>query len=107
MSIPAWAARFVEGLESQDWMTQARCAQTDPEAFFPEGKGKGNGPAHRTARRVCLACPVESECLDYALIHDERFGIWGNTTPKQREAIRRRLGYTTTTPTTDEGPEPA
>jgi WhiB family redox-sensing transcriptional regulator len=47
---------------------------------------------------------VEAECLDYALVNDERFGIWGNTTPKQREAIKRRLGYTTTT---DEGPEPA
>jgi len=100
-----WAARFIEGLEAQEWMERALCAQTDPEAFFPEGRGH---IAPRVARRVCAACPVEAECLDYALVNDERFGIWGNTTPKQRQAIRRRLGYMTTEPTDDEeGPEPA
>ena len=54
------------------WQELALCAQTDPEAFFPE-----KGGSTREAKRVCLSCDVRQECLEYALAHDERFGIWG------------------------------
>ena len=54
------------------WQERALCAQTDPEAFFPE-----KGGSTREAKKVCLGCDVRSECLEYALAHDERFGIWG------------------------------
>ena len=54
------------------WQERSLCAQTDPEAFFPE-----KGGSTREAKRVCLACDVRQECLEYALAHDERFGIWG------------------------------
>ena len=50
------------------WQERALCAQTDPEAFFPE-----KGGSTREAKRVCLSCDVRSECLEYALAHDERF----------------------------------
>ena len=51
------------------WQERALCAQTDPEAFFPE-----KGGSTREAKRVCLSCDVRSQCLEYALAHDERFG---------------------------------
>ena len=54
------------------WQERALCAQTDPEAFFPE-----KGGSTREAKRVCLSCDVRSECLEYALGHDERFGREG------------------------------
>ena len=61
------------------------CAQTDPEAFFPE-----KGGSTREAKKVCLSCDVRAECLEYALGHDERFGIWGGLqragTPQAEEA---------------------
>ena len=50
------------------WQERSLCAQTDPEAFFPE-----KGGSTREAKRVCLSCDVRSECLEYALAHDERF----------------------------------
>ncbi len=53
------------------WQERALCAQTDPEAFFPE-----KGGSTREAKRVCMSCEVRAECLDYALAKDERFGIW-------------------------------
>ena len=56
------------------WQERALCAQTDPEAFFPE-----KGGSTREAKKVCLACDVRGECLEYALANDERFGIWGGS----------------------------
>lgn len=67
------------------FMSEGLCAQTDPEAFFPE-KGKSG----RDAKAVCQLCPVRVECLVYALDHDERYGVWGGTNPRQRDAMRGR-----------------
>ena len=47
------------------WQERGLCAQTDPEAFFPE-----KGGSTREAKKVCLTCDVRQECLEYAL--DER-----------------------------------
>jgi WhiB family redox-sensing transcriptional regulator len=39
---------------------------------------------------VCLSCEVRSECLEYALAHDERFGIWGGLSERERRRLKRR-----------------
>lgn len=44
------------------------------------------------ARRLCRACPVATDCLEYALRHDERYGIWGGLDPVERAALRRKSG---------------
>lgn len=67
------------------WQRDALCAQTDPEAFFPE-----KGGSTREAKAVCESCTVRAECLEYALEHDERFGIWGGLSERERRKIRRR-----------------
>ena len=67
------------------WQERALCAQTDPEAFFPE-----KGGSTREAKRVCLSCDVRCECLEYALGHDERFGIWGGLSERERRRLKRR-----------------
>ena len=66
------------------WQEQALCAQTDPEAFFPE-----KGGSTREAKRICSGCEVRAECLEYALAHDERFGIWGGLSERERRRLRR------------------
>lgn len=66
------------------WQADALCAQTDPEAFFPE-----KGGSTREAKRICEGCEVRSECLDYALENDERFGIWGGLSERERRKLRR------------------
>lgn len=71
--------------EQPEWQELALCAETDPEAFYPE-KGKPTAPA----KRICLACEVRAECLEYALTHDERFGIWGGLSERERRALKRR-----------------
>ena len=65
------------------WRLDALCAETDPEAFFPE-----KGGSTREAKRVCSGCAVRSECLEYALAGDERFGIWGGLSERERRQIR-------------------
>ena len=67
------------------WQERALCAQTDPEAFFPE-----KGGSTREAKRVCATCEVREECLEYALANDERFGIWGGMSERERRKLKRR-----------------
>ncbi len=72
-------------LEPTDqWQDRALCAQTDPEAFFPE-----KGGSTREAKKICLGCEVRHECLEYALAHDERFGIWGGLSERERRRLKR------------------
>lgn len=67
------------------WQTDALCAQTDPEAFFPE-----KGGSTRDAKRICTTCDVADRCLEYALQNDERFGIWGGLSERERRKLKRR-----------------
>lgn len=64
------------------WTEDALCAETDPEVFFPE-----KGGSNRPAKAICAACPVSVPCLQYALDNDERFGIWGGTSEKDRRHL--------------------
>lgn len=34
-------------------------------------------------------CPLLAQCLEFALINNERFGVWGGTTPEERRTIRK------------------
>ena len=67
------------------WQERALCAQTDPEAFFPE-----KGGSTREAKKVCLSCDVRGDCLEYALSNDERFGIWGGLSERERRKLKKR-----------------
>lgn len=68
------------------WQDRALCAQTDPEAFFPE-----KGGSTREAKKVCTGCEVRAECLQYALENDERFGIWGGLSERERRKLKRQV----------------
>jgi len=83
LPIPGFPGAEDEG--ELGWQTEALCAQTDPEAFFPE-----KGGSTRDAKKVCASCTVRSECLDYALANDERFGIWGGMSERERRRLRKR-----------------
>ncbi|MGH7744327.1 MAG: WhiB family transcriptional regulator [Candidatus Dormibacteria bacterium] len=73
--------------ESPSWHDNALCAQTDPEAFFPE-----KGDPNMAAKKVCFRCDVRAECLEYALNNREHFGIWGGLSALQRNRLRRDRG---------------
>lgn len=66
------------------WQAQALCAQTGGDFFFPEP-----GSSVREAKRICGMCEMRSACLEYALDNDERFGVWGGLSEKERLRLRR------------------
>ena len=72
--------------DDPEWQERALCAQTDPEAFFPE-----KGGSTREAKRICLGCDVKDACLEYALAKDERFGIWGGLSERERRRLKRGI----------------
>lgn len=72
--------------DPRTWTEQALCATTDPEAFFPE-----KGGSTREAKAVCSRCDVRTDCLEDALARQERFGIWGGLSERER----RKLAGTT------------
>jgi WhiB family transcriptional regulator, redox-sensing transcriptional regulator len=71
-------------IESLPWADQARCLQAEPDTFFPE-----KGGSTREAKRICQQCEVRQDCLEYALENDERFGIWGGLSERERRKRKR------------------
>lgn len=70
--------------EAYDWRIDALCRQVGGEEFFPE-----KGGSTVAVKRICARCPVKDECLEYALDNDERFGVWGGKSERERKKIQR------------------
>ncbi len=69
----------------QHWTAYGACGRLSPDELFVEGA------AQRSAREVCLRCPVRVECLIDALDHRIAFGVWGGLTERERRALLRRF----------------
>ncbi|MFC9987816.1 WhiB family transcriptional regulator [Streptomyces globisporus] len=68
------------------WRESALCAQTYPDAHFPEVGGSA-----RDAKKTCRACEVQPECLAYALGTGQRHGVWGGLGERElRQAAAQR-----------------
>ncbi len=70
-----------------DWRDRANCIGTDTDAFFPDPHATTTG----LVKRICAACEVQAECLDWALRH-EATGWWAGTNEKMRDDLRREMG---------------
>lgn len=95
MSLILEAFKRLQEDKELDWTKEAKCAETDPEAFFPE-----NMYFAKEAIEVCHRCPVVDQCLNEALSMENPAGVWGGVdfTVRSRtsgrrinEAIRLRL----------------
>lgn len=80
----AWGLNTNE--PDENWRTKALCAQVDPEMFFPD-----KGGSTKDAKRVCLNCEVRAECLDDALATDDRFGVRGGLSERERRKLKQQL----------------
>ena len=73
------------------WMDSAACASVGPYPYFPEGSDSSHIAAQEArAVAVCKSCPVQAECLAYALANDERYGVWAGMTPTELNARKGR-----------------
>lgn len=70
-----------------DEVDQASCAQSDPDAWYPE---KGRKDSVTIAKKVCKNCPIRERCLEIALENDERYGVWGGLSERERRRLKRR-----------------
>ncbi|HVE97706.1 MAG TPA: WhiB family transcriptional regulator [Mycobacteriales bacterium] len=79
--------------EDVSWRVHAGCRGDNAVHFF--------APAHferkpekdsreAKARTLCRRCPVQTECLDYALTAQEPHGIWGGLNELERRRLLRR-----------------
>jgi WhiB family transcriptional regulator, redox-sensing transcriptional regulator len=73
-----------------NWRSAGACLSADPDLFFPiSTSGPAQGQIAR-AKMICAGCGVRQECLQFAMSHDQLYGIWGGTTPEDRQRDRRR-----------------
>ncbi len=73
-------------LEMGEWTERAACRGKPADLFFPP---KGGNKAAEAAKAICTHCPVEMECLRFALKHPTMIGIWGATTERERRRLSR------------------
>lgn len=71
-------------VQDADWQDYANCLGVDPDLFFPE-----RGASTKEAKEVCQSCVVREQCLEFALVNSEKFGIWGGMSERERRRIRR------------------
>jgi len=72
-------------LKGEDWRDLARCADKPPGIFFP-----ADGVGVEIARKICRECPVQDQCLEYALSNHIDHGVWGGASERERRRIIRR-----------------
>ena len=70
--------------EDLSWQEDALCAQVDPELFFPE-----KGQPSRDAKKICAGCEVRKQCLQWAIATNQRHGVWGGLTSRERNILAR------------------
>jgi WhiB family redox-sensing transcriptional regulator len=78
-------------LLSDEWWGLAACRDAEPEVFFPISATTASRDTVQRAKAVCTSCPVQSQCLRYALRHRQEQGIWGGLTEDERRLLSRRL----------------
>lgn len=71
-------------LASRSWLARAECSRYDTELFFSVDELD-----RQSAIQLCKRCEVQSNCLAYAISHPEVLGVWGATSPEERERMRR------------------
>ena len=84
---------MVESDEQLEWQEDAACRQLDNVIFFGAEDGESElerqqREAH--AKSICETCPVKSPCLEFAMETNQKFGIWGGLTDKERASLKRR-----------------
>jgi WhiB family transcriptional regulator, redox-sensing transcriptional regulator len=72
------------------WYRYAACRGEDPELFFPIGTTGAALLQLTDAKRVCARCPVQSECLQWAITTGVEHGVWGGMGEDERRALKQR-----------------
>lgn len=79
-------------MKSAEWFESAACLGIPRAAdiFYPVGTTGMAEDQIAIAKSICAGCPVQLDCLEWALAHDEQ-GVWGGMSEDDRRRLRRRL----------------
>lgn len=66
------------------WQEDAACRDADIGLFFSL-----DDDDQRAAQELCRSCPVQQECLRFALENREMYGIWGGMQESDRRSVIR------------------
>jgi WhiB family redox-sensing transcriptional regulator len=77
-------AELVAALEEPVGLEDGLCREVDADTFFAD---VGENHKISAARIICGRCDVREACLEYALEHGERYGMWGGMTENQRRKL--------------------
>lgn len=76
-------------LTLENFKDYGNCYGANPDIFFPE-----RGQSTKPAKEACETCPSQPECLEFALVTNQRFGVWGGKSERQRRKMRKERGLT-------------
>lgn len=85
-----WSDGAAGPVLKRDWRKQSACATASPRLFFPiRDQEAGHIRALRIslAKGFCATCPVQGNCLEWALRHGIREGVWGGQDENEREPL--------------------
>jgi len=69
----------------QPWRKHGECQGLNADVFFPATEEDAE-----EAQAICSRCAVQEACLEYALNRNEKDGVWGGATERDRRRILRR-----------------
>jgi WhiB family redox-sensing transcriptional regulator len=74
------------------WQEQAACRDYDNLLFFgEEGESELEKQSREShAKAICRTCPVQEPCLEFAMDTNQKYGIWGGLSDKERASLKRR-----------------
>jgi WhiB family redox-sensing transcriptional regulator len=70
-----------------DWMSLAQCKGTHTDLFFPD-VATASSAVYKNAKEVCQGCPVQWDCLQFAVENGIQEGMWGGRSPNERRGLR-------------------
>jgi hypothetical protein len=95
--------------EIGEWRANAKCREAQDSSLWFANKARGISSKstkgrvvnsrRKRAQRICKMCPVQYECMRYAILNDFRHGVWAGyemeeLTPTEREKLRQRIERT-------------
>lgn len=80
---------------NSEWRLKAACLDYPEDLWFGSDKEHPDDWQVRTikAKEVCKTCPSKSACLNYAMKHEEAWGIWGGLDEWERLLLHCENGY--------------
>ena len=75
-------ANWISG--GHDWRGFAACRTVHSDVFFPQSDLFSN-----QAKLICSTCPVREQCLAWAMATEQRYGVWGGKTSRERRHMAR------------------